>query len=190
MRLDYIPHLIILQVFLYNQFMEVKIDKYLWEYLSQPQKDLINQGKFIIEEIIEEGKYNFDDYCFVVFPFAKAYEGFLKQLLLDVGFITAEEYNSDHFRLGKVLSPNLELKLGNRSVYRKICNNANYQLSDDIWEAWKIGRNQVFHYFPHNIKSLTFEEASRIIQMLIDTMEKAVLDLKINMVKTKLKGLI
>lgn len=170
--------------------MEVKIERYLWEYLSQPQKDLINQGKFIIEEIIEEGKYSFTDYSFVVFPFAKAYEGFLKQLLLDVGFISEEEYGSDHFRLGKVLSPNLELKLGNRSVYRKICDNASYQLSDDIWEAWKIGRNQVFHYFPHNIKSLSFKEASDIILMLIGTMEKSVLSFKMTKIKDKLKGLI
>ena len=170
--------------------MELKIDQYLWEYLSQPQKDLIDEGRFIIKEITEEGKYNFKDYSFVVFPFAKAYEGFLKQLLLDVRFITPEDYNSDHFRLGKVLSPNLEQKLGNHSVYRKICDNVNYQLADEIWESWKMGRNQVFHYFPHNVKCLTFEEASTIIKMLADTMGKSATSFKMTIVKNKLKGLI
>lgn len=170
--------------------MDIKIDKYLWNYLSQPQKDLIDQGRFIIEEVIEEGKYNFKDYSFVVFPFAKAYEGFLKQLLLDVGFITPEEYNSDHFRLGKVLSPNLEQKLGIHSVYRKICINVDSDLANDIWEAWKIGRNQVFHYFPHNIKSLTFDEASNIILHLTGTMTEAVDSFEMTKVKSKLKGLI
>lgn len=169
--------------------MDIKIDKYLWDYLSQPQKDLVEQGKFIIEEVIEEGKYNFKDYSFIVFPFAKAYEGFLKQLLLDVKFITPEDYNSDHFRLGKVLSPNLEQKLGVHSVYRKICNEVGCDLSNKIWDAWKIGRNQVFHYFPHNIKSLSFEEATSICQKILDAMSESVASLKMTTVKNKLKGL-
>ena len=60
------------------------------------------------------------NFSFVVFPFAKAYEGFLKKAFLGVGFISRLDYISDHFRLGKVLSPNLVEKLGERSVYKKI----------------------------------------------------------------------
>ena len=63
-----------------------------WKYLSQKQKDLIHQGDFIRHEVIEEGKYNFDDYAFMVFPYAKAFEGFLKQLFKDIGFLTQEDY--------------------------------------------------------------------------------------------------
>ncbi len=166
--------------------MEINLKSYLWGYLSKPQKDLITQGKFIINEVIEEGRFNFNDYSFLVFPFAKAYEGFLKQLFLDVGFITKLDYDSDHFRLGKVMSPNLELKLGSHSVFRKIANLAGEDLAYEIWDAWKMGRNQVFHYFPHNIKSLEFKEAQQIVLKIINTMEHAALDLKQNSLKKRL----
>ena len=97
--------------------MDIKKNSYLWQYLSKPQQDLIEEGEYLCNEVMSDGKYNFNDYSFMVFPFAKAYEGFLKQLLLDVGFISRLDYISDHFRLGKVLSVNLVSKLGDRSVY-------------------------------------------------------------------------
>jgi hypothetical protein len=158
--------------------MNINLNSYLWRYLSQSQKDLILEGKFLMDKIIKEGKYNFKDYSFLVFPFAKAYEGFLKKIFLDIGFISRLDYTSDHFRLGKVLSPNLIEKLGERSVYQKIVNFADKDLAEKIWNTWKIGRNQVFHYFPHNLKSLSLSEAEEIINQIIITMEEAVAKLK------------
>lgn len=159
--------------------MEINFNSLLWQYLSQAQKDLILEGQFLMDKIIKEGKYNFKDYSFLVFPFAKAYEGFLKKIFLDVGFISRLDYISDHFRLGKVLSPKLVEKLADRSVYQKIIGFAGVDLAEKIWDTWKIGRNQVFHYFPHNLKSLTFFEAEKIINKIIETMEEAVSKLKI-----------
>lgn len=169
--------------------MDIDKRSYLWQYLSQGQKDLIVQGKYLMDDVIKEGKYSFEDYSFLVFPFAKAYEGFLKQILLDVKFISRLDYISDHFRLGKVLSPNLIHKLGDKSVYQKICNTSGCELGDEIWKAWKIGRNQVFHYFPHNLKSLTLEEAEEIINHILNTMEDVVIKLKVDDVKVRLKNL-
>lgn len=159
--------------------MEIDFNSFFWQYLSQSQKDLILEGQFLMDKIIKEGKYNFKDYSFLVFPFAKAYEGFLKKIFLDVKFISHLDYISDHFRLGKVLSPKLVEKLGERSVYQKIINFAGSDLAEKIWDAWKTGRNQVFHYFPHNLKSLTFSEAEKIINQIIATMEETVSKLKI-----------
>lgn len=159
--------------------MEINFNSLFWQYLSQAQKDLILEGQFLMDKIIKEGKYNFKDYSFLVFPFAKAYEGFLKKIFLDVEFISRLDYISDHFRLGKVLSPKLVEKLADRSVYQKIIDFAGSDLAEKIWDTWKIGRNQVFHYFPHNLKSLTFAEAEKIINQIIKTMEEAVSKLKI-----------
>jgi hypothetical protein len=167
--------------------MDINFDSYFWQYLSQSQKDLLLEGQFLLDKIIKEGKYNFKDYSFLVFPFAKAYEGFLKKIFLDVKFISHLDYISDHYRLGKVLSPNLINKLGDRSVYQKIVNFAGSDLAEKIWNAWKIGRNQVFHYFPHNLKSLTFPEAEEVIGEIIKTMEEAIVCLKIEVVKERLK---
>jgi len=158
--------------------MDIDVNSYFWQYLSQSQKDLILEGRFLMNKVISEGKYNFKDYSFLVFPFAKAYEGFLKKIFLDVKFISRLDYISDHFRLGKVLSPKLVGKLGERSVYKKIVDFAGNDLAEKIWNTWKRGRNQVFHYFPHNLKSLSFCKAQNIITEIIKTMEQAVLRLK------------
>jgi hypothetical protein len=104
-----------------------------------------------------------------------------------VKFISRIDYISNHFRIGKVLSPNLVQKLGERSVYRKISETAGTDLADDIWNAWKMGRNQVFHYFPHNLQSLTFQEAESIVKHLLKIMEQTVLRLKVEDVKTRLQ---
>lgn len=161
----------------------------LWNYMSKGQQDLLMQGQYMIDKVAKEGKYNFDDYSFLVFPFAKAYEGFLKQLFLDVKFITHLDYISNHFRLGKVLSPYMARKLGDKSVYEKIVQTSGRDLADSIWHTWKIGRNQVFHYFPHNLKSLTLPEAETIIKTMIETMERSVDELKVSVVKSRLEKL-
>jgi len=150
-----------------------------WFYLSQTQKDLINEGLYLMNDVIKNHAYHFKDYSFLVFPFAKAYEGFLKQLFKDVKFISHLDYISDHLRLGKLLSPNLVNKLRERSLYKKIKEKAGQELADKIWNAWKLGRNQVFHYYPHNIKALTFSQAESIIDNILSTMEESYRRLKV-----------
>jgi hypothetical protein len=150
-----------------------------WFYLSKNQKDLINEGLYLMNDVIKNNAYHFKDYSFLVFPFAKAYEGFLKQLFLDVKFISHLDYISDHLRLGKLLSPNLVNKLKERSLYKKIKDKAGQELADKIWNAWKIGRNQVFHYYPHNLKALTFSQAENIIDNILSAMEESYGKLKV-----------
>lgn len=144
-----------------------------WEFFSQGQKDLIEEGDYLRNEIIRHQSYQFKDYSFLIFPYAKAYEGFLKELFKEVGFISHLDYISDHLRLGKLMSPNLIGRLGERSLYRKIREASSTELADKIWATWKLGRNQVFHYFPHNLKAVSFEEAEKIIGQIMEIMEEA-----------------
>lgn len=148
-------------------------ERKFWSYLSQSQKDLISEGEYLMNDIIRDGASNFKDYSFLIFPFAKAYEGFLKQLFRDVRFISRLDYISDHLRLGKLMSPHLVDRLGDKSLYQKIQVAVSAELADKIWETWRIGRNQIFHYFPHNLKAVSFIEASNIIERILDTMEEA-----------------
>ncbi len=159
--------------------MAQAIDQYseFWKYLSQPQKDLILEGEYLMNDVMRQGKYNFTDYSFMVFPFAKAYEGFLKQLFKDIKYISHLDYISDHLRLGKLMSPNLVEKLGDRSLYLKMKNSLTKEFADRVWESWKLGRNQTFHYFPHNFHALKFEDAEKIIDNLLRTMEEAYIKL-------------
>ena len=77
-------------------------------------------------------------------------------------------YESDRFRVGKTLNPSLRYK--RFSIYQKLANlsEEGEQLAEKLWTAWKYGRNEIFHYFPNNIKNLTRAEAEERIAMLLD----------------------
>jgi len=154
-------------------FMIQKHD--VWQYLSSTQKDLILEGAYLVDII---KPHRFKDYSFLVFPYAKAYEGYLKQLFLDVGFIYHEDYISDHFRVGKYLSPHMIGRLEDSSIYTKIRDRATADLAKEIWYVWKEGRNQVIHYYPHNLKRLTYDEAQEMIADILSIMIKAYEELK------------
>jgi hypothetical protein len=139
-----------------------------------------------MHDIIKDHAYQFKDYSFLVFPFAKAYEGFLKHSFKDVKFISHLDYMSDHLRLGKLLSPNLVERLNGRSLYKKIYDSAGEELANRIWNSWKEGRNQMFHYFPHNLRAVSFHESERIIQEILDTMDAAYKQLKLMKVQQRL----
>ncbi len=151
----------------------------VWQYFSSTQKDLIQEGNYLLT-ITEEKKFKFKDFSFLVFPYAKAYEGYLKQLFLDVGFITHLDYISDHYRIGKYLSPHLIQRLGDRSIYTQIIKSSSEELASQMWEMWKKGRNEVFHYYPHNIKRLTFEDARIMNEDILHAMVKSYDALKKN----------
>src|SRR3989344_6731968 len=108
-----------------------------WRYLSQELQDLIQEGDYLINDVIRHQSYQFKDYSFLVFPYAKAYEGFLKQLFLDTKLISRVDFISDHLRLGKLMSPNLVGRLRERSLYKKITEKVSKDLADRIWIAWK-----------------------------------------------------
>lgn len=171
------------------QVVEESTKGMLWAYLSQSQRDLIDEGQYLMNEVIQDHAYRFKDYSFLIFPFAKAYEGFLKQMFKDIGFISHLDYISDHLRLGKLLSPYLIMKLGNRSLFEKMRQNGSRELADRVWKTWKLGRNEIFHYFPHNVRAVTFEEANRTVASILETMEVAYAALGKMKVMHKLKAL-
>ncbi len=146
----------------------------LWQYLSPQQQTLAGDGAFLVEDSLHHKDEDPTDYSYLVFPFAKMYEGFLKQLFLDTGMITEKDYFSDHFRIGKVLSPNLARRLGGSSVYAHVERTYHKGLATRLWHAWKEGRNLVFHYFPHNYRLLSRDDAVKTIQNIVETMQEAV----------------
>lgn len=146
----------------------------LWQYLSPSQRLLSEDGRLLVQDRQLHPEERLSDYSYLVFPFAKLYEGFLKQLFRDLGIIESREYRSDHFRIGKSLSPNLAHRLGKRSAYAQLETRYGSDFALQLWESWKEGRNLVFHYFPHNYRALSQEEAQSLIERLIKIMEEAV----------------
>lgn len=146
----------------------------LWQYLSPAQQILAGDGDFLLTDSEKHMNEEPTDYSYLVFPFAKLYEGFLKQLFLDTGIMNEYEYRNDHYRIGKALSPHLAGLLRGKSAYRQVEERYGKDLATRLWHTWKNGRNLVFHYFPHNYRALTLEQAKSLISLIVDTMTQAV----------------
>jgi len=151
-----------------------------WEYLTEDLKDLLLQSQVLFEKT---GKWNkkFHDYSFVVFPAAKAYEGFLKKLFLDMGFINNSEYLGKHFRIGKALNPALEKRYRTtESVYDKLATFCNgRELPEQLWKTWKESRNLLFHWFPNEKNAIDRKEAEDRLAMVIDSIDTVFKECKI-----------
>lgn len=150
-------------------------DSTLWSYLSADIKDLFEDGEIILNFVEKyREKDDITDYSFMVFPFAKGYEGFLKKFLLDTGLIKEEDYYSDDIRIGRILNPNFVKERSN--VFNKICRSRDSKdVPKKLWSVWKRGRNLIFHYFPHNFRKLEYQEAMDLITEIVDAMNSAVM---------------
>ncbi len=153
------------------------------KYLSREEQELLRDGFWLWQEISHLPKSpHLSDYSFLVAPFAKAYEGFLKKFFLQLNLISQRDYYGDHFRVGRVLNPNLRYQP--YSVYRPLekLGYRRQSIANLLWRAWKQGRNLVFHYFPHNLQRLSRGEAEKRIYLILKAIAaaSAVLDKKKN----------
>jgi len=160
--------------------MEVLQQKVWWSYLEEDLQKLFGTSMFLISTIkswgadLPGGAREFDDYAFVVFPAAKAYEGFLKKMFLDLKFITEEDYFGKHFRIGKSLNPSLPKEIRVQEVYGKVVKYCGGEkLANDLWETWRICRNLTFHWFPNEKNTITFEEAIERVNMIVSAIDEA-----------------
>lgn len=146
----------------------------LWTYASDNVKGLLFDGELLIDDAQKDPK-KISDYSYIVFPFSKAYEGFLKTLFLDLKLIKEDEYYGDEIRIGRILNPHYLHE--HENVYKTLCDPkyTNKDFTERMWRIWKKGRNQVFHYFPHNFRKLSLKEALEIVDELLDVMQTAVL---------------
>jgi len=144
-----------------------------WDFLEEDLRELLEETLKLIASV---GGWSekFHDYSFVVFPAAKAYEGYLKKLFLEREFITSEDYYGKHFRIGKALNPALDRKTFGPNVYDKVVEYCgSKELADALWDTWKDCRNILFHWFPNEQNAIGFEEARVRVQKIIDTMDEA-----------------
>jgi hypothetical protein len=117
---------------------------------------------------------SFEDYSFLVFPMAKAYEGFLKSFLYNTGLINRTMYLDKHFRIGRALNPDVHPDRRDEAwLYDQVAQMCGSKLGRQLWDCWLECRNQVFHYFPDNMKRLSLEDATKKIELMITTMEQA-----------------
>lgn len=151
-----------------------------WQYLDEGMRDLMNESKYLLEREKEHmqqvGALPLHDYSFIVFPAAKAYEGFLKKLFLDLKMITPRQYEGDRFRIGRALNPNLPVRYRWDWVYGKLVDYCQgTKLPDRLWGVWKEARNRIFHFFPGHSRFLTLAEAEQLVAEIEQMMAEALI---------------
>ncbi len=144
-----------------------------YQYMDQPLRDLAGLSFSLLEQQKETSYF---DYGFVVFPIAKAYEGFLKKMFFDMGLINKQQFHGEHFRIGKALNPNLPIRYRSGWVFESLIQSCGGEhLPMQLWEAWKNARNQVFHYFPSQEEhTIAYSRAEALVLELAGAMEEAV----------------
>ena len=139
------------------------------KYLTLDQASLVVDVETVLNNL---NGHQIGDYSFVVAPIAKAYEGYLKDFFLKLNIIDKHAYTSDRFRVGKTLNPSLRFK--RFSIFQKLADlhEDGGQLAEILWDAWKHGRNEIFHYFPNNVHRIDRSEAESRINLIL----KAIID--------------
>ena len=122
--------------------LENYINSAQFQELAQAQQELLQTTQTLLQ--VTENQ-PIVDYAFLVFPVSKAYEGFLKDFLLEFGLISPEVYRSRRFRLGRALNP----------------------------QTWLECRNHVFHYFPGKEEIMNREQAMACVNMTVETIASA-----------------
>lgn len=143
-----------------------------WGYLEKDLQELVIEAQMLNEEVADWER-TFTDYSFIVFPAAKAYEGFLKKLFLDLGLISEGDYYGKRFRIGRALNPELRGKArAQHGVYHKLKDYCKGEkIPRKLWHAWKMGRNTLFHWFPEDRNTIDYKEAGETVDMIIDAID-------------------
>jgi hypothetical protein len=136
-----------------------------FEELPEGEKDLVVQA-FELMKSVDGTSYH--DYSFVVFPMAKAYEGYLKRWFYERNLIDESTYFGDRFRIGKALNPSMPLKhRGKWWLYARLVDKCGgKKLPDEIWIAWRECRNRLFHFFPKHKNFVTLGQAKLKIEQV------------------------
>lgn len=155
-------------------------EKIWWSYLEEDLQELLRTSVLLIHRV-PSWKEKFHDYSFVVFSASKAYEGFLKKIFFDAGFISESEYSGKRFRIGKALNPSLDRKrYKNESVYDKIVEHCGgEELARTLWDVWKNSRNLLFHWFPMEKRAITFDEAIQRVDSILQGIDAAYRECKL-----------
>lgn len=145
-----------------------------WKYLEPSMQDLMKQSFDLLtaesQRLLTSPPYH--DYSFVVFPAAKAYEGFLKMVFRDMGLINKQQFFGDNFRIGRALSPTLPKRYRIGWVYGRLVNFCGGdQLPLAMWDIWKRARNRIFHFFPQHEEHITLAEASELVKNITTVMD-------------------
>ena len=157
--------------------MVIDRESKLWNYMTQEMKELVFEGEALLTSCQLTGELKIKDFSYLVFPWGKLYEGFLKKVFLDLNFITPEDYYGNEVRIGKLLSTGMGNKPPHRlSIVAELSSTKilGENLTKAMRSVWKNSRNSVFHFFPDNVYKLDLDTAKKRIDEVVKCMELVV----------------
>lgn len=142
-------------------------------FLPKDQRQLIDLS---VELYQRELRLNsmLQDYSFIVFPMAKAYEGFLKLYLFELGLISEKTFEGRRFRIGRALNPDIRQSQRDEYwLYDDVAQFCGKDLARFMWDTWLECRNQLFHYFPHRFKNIKLTQVEDYLLMMDESISRA-----------------
>lgn len=147
----------------------------LRRFLEPELVDHIQDSLTLLSHMEEpDHRSSYHDYAFIVFPIAKAYEGFLKQYFVKLGVIDQNSYRDRHFRVGRSFNPDLPQRLKDETwLYDDVRAFCGEKTARSLWNMWIDGRNHTFHYFSDDRNCLNYPQAKRLVERFLESMELA-----------------
>lgn len=146
--------------------MQEVTQEHWFEQIPERPKKLLALSLDLYQRELSQ-KSDLEDYSFLVFPAAKAYEGFLKHYFFTQGLISKGTYEGKRFRIGRALNPDIHPKGRDEYwLYDDVSKRCGSDLALELWDTWLVCRNQVFHFFPLKDTSVSISEAQRMIEKI------------------------
>lgn len=145
-------------------------------HIADIERQLLVQANYLLEREKTQSLHpSMVDYGFLVYPAAKAYEGFLKTFLYRNNLISPEMYQSEHFRIGKALNPDLPYKYREDGwVWDDLARLYGEDVPARFWSTWRKCRNHVFHFKPDKMRLYTLVEAQIKLELIFSTIKLAI----------------
>lgn len=158
-----------------------RLSSELLSFLLPDHRDLIQDSLLLMEQqrqLLDEPATTsvppISDFSFILFPMAKAYEGFLKLYFLRLGIITDAQYRGQSFRIGRSFNPDIVDRLRDHDwLYDDVARLCSPDVARQLWQLWLDGRNHLFHFFPNDRYQLTYMEAEKLLRRFLVVMEDA-----------------
>ncbi len=158
-----------------EDFLITKIGRKAYSFLDDSQNRLLLDS-LLIKTIftLPESDYSrvvnvlLSDFSVMVFPSAKAFEGYIKKLLLTIGLITEKEIKEDPYKsiIGKILNgEEIKKKLLDKKRGRSIPKLLAVQ--------WELCRNIILHYDLDQPEIIKKEEALKKIDDIYEAIKKS-----------------
>lgn len=159
----------------YSDPMKELIHEHWFDQIPERPKTLLTLALDLYQREVDENT-DLPDYSFVVFPAAKAFEGFLKHYFFTQGLITKRTYEGKRFRIGRALNPDIHPKGRDEYwLYDDVSHKCGSEIAVELWDTWLTCRNQVFHFFPLKDSKLSLPQAQLKLEKVLSAVRATVL---------------